>query len=261
MAILVAVVLGALIIGSLTLVQWGFTVLATASVAIGVMELRTGLREGHIDIPIVAVMAGTLVMGPAAYAWGPQGLLTAFGLTVLAIILARSLAGVRGASRDVMGGIFVAAYAPFLAAFSALMLIPSDGPWRVFVFVLVGTMSDIGGYAAGVLAGRHPMAPTVSPKKSWEGFAGSATACVVAGSIVVPLALHGTWWAGALLGALTVLTATLGDLTESMVKRDLGVKDLGSILPGHGGLMDRLDSLLLVAPVAWALLSLLVPAP
>jgi phosphatidate cytidylyltransferase len=260
MAILVGLVLGILIVGSLTLVQWGFTVLATASVAVGVMELRAGLREGHIDIPIVPVMAGTLAMGPAAYAWGPQGLLISFGVTVLATVLARALSGDRDASRDVMGGIFVAGYAPFLAAFSALMLIPADGPWRVFVFVLVGVMSDVGGYAAGVLAGRHPMAPTVSPKKSWEGFAGSAAACIIAGSIAVPLALHGSWWAGALLGAVTVLTATLGDLTESMVKRDLGVKDLGSILPGHGGLMDRLDSLLLVAPVAWALLSLLVPA-
>ena len=106
-------------------------------------------------------------------------------------------------------------------------------------------LSDIGGYAAGVLFGKHPMAPSVSPKKSWEGFAGSVVACVVGGvALVVRWLLDGPWWAGVVLGAVAAVGATLGDLCESMIKRDLGIKDMGSILPGHGGLMDRLDSLL-----------------
>jgi len=104
------------------------------------------------------------------------------------------------------------------------------------------------------------MAPSVSPKKSWEGFAGSTLFCVVGGILGVTLALHAAWWVGALLGLAAVATATLGDLTESMIKRDLGIKDMGNLLPGHGGVMDRLDSLLLVAPVVWALLTAFVPA-
>ena len=120
--------------------------------------------------------------------------------------------------------------------------------------------SDIGGYAAGVLAGRHPMAPSISPKKSWEGFAGSQAAGMVAGALCVVFLLGGPWWAGVLTGALLVVSATLGDLVESMIKRDLGIKDMGTLLPGHGGLMDRLDSLLPTAVVAWVALSLVVPA-
>jgi phosphatidate cytidylyltransferase len=112
----------------------------------------------------------------------------------------------------------------------------------------------------GVMTGKHPMAPSISPKKSWEGAAGSTLACVIAGVVTVMVILGGSWWAGAILGLAVVVSATVGDLTESMIKRDLGIKDMGSILPGHGGFMDRLDSLLLSAPIAWAILTLFVPA-
>ena len=125
-------------------------------------------------------------------------------------------------------------------------------------FILGTVASDIGGYAAGVLAGRHPMAPSISPKKTWEGFAGSVLTCLVVGVAAVILLLHGRWWVGLALGAAAVVTATLGDLAESMLKRDLKVKDMGTLLPGHGGLMDRLDSLLPTAPVAFLILHELV---
>jgi len=127
------------------------------------------------------------------------------------------------------------------------------------VFILVTAFSDIGGYAVGVVFGRHPMAPSLSPKKSWEGFAGSVGACAAVGAISLPLLLGGQWWQGAVLGVAAAAGATLGDLIESSIKRDLGIKDMGALLPGHGGLMDRLDSLVIVAPVAWALLLWFVP--
>ena len=199
-------------------------------------------------------------MMTAAYVGGGQALTVSFGLTCVAVLLWRAVDGLQAAVRDIAGGIFVAAYVPFLASFSILMLAGPDGAWRVFVFILVTVCSDVGGYAVGVVAGRHPMAPSVSPKKSWEGFAGSVAACVLGGALSVSLALHGPWWAGALVGLAAAVTATVGDLTESTVKRDLGIKDMGSILPGHGGLMDRLDSLLLVGPVVWALLTVFVPS-
>ena len=109
-------------------------------------------------------------------------------------------------------------------------------------------------------SGKHPMAPSLSPKKSWEGFAGSVVTCAAIGSVAMPLLLDGLWWTGAILGAVAAGAATVGDLIESSIKRDLGIKDMGSLLPGHGGLMDRLDSLVVVAPLAWALLLVFVPA-
>ena len=138
-------------------------------------------------------------------------------------------------------------------------VVAPDGAARVLVFMICVVASDVGGYTAGVLAGKHPMAPTISPKKSWEGFAGSLLFGIAAGIATITYALDGDWWVGIILGVAGVVFATLGDLSESLIKRDLGIKDMGDLLPGHGGLMDRLDSLIAVAPVAWLILHTLVP--
>jgi phosphatidate cytidylyltransferase len=148
---------------------------------------------------------------------------------------------------------------PFLAGFAMLMLAAPDGPYRVIVFVAVTVANDVGGYASGVLFGRHPMAPSISPKKSWEGLAGSVVLCMLVGAVTVRFLLDGSLLAGVAVGVAAAFTATLGDLSESLVKRDLGIKDMGSWLPGHGGIMDRLDSLLPTAPAVALLLMLLVP--
>jgi len=121
------------------------------------------------------------------------------------------------------------------------MLAAPDGAKRVIVFIGVTICSDVGGFVVGVMAGRHPMAPSVSPKKSWEGAAGSVVACAIAGVGSVVVILGGSWWAGAVLGLTVAVSATVGDLTESTIKRDLGIKDMGNTLPGHGGFMDRMD--------------------
>lgn len=260
MAIAVALVLGGLCLAALTLLSWGWLLLATPAILLAVWELYEGMEAGKVDVPLVPVWLGSVAMLPAAYLGGPAALIVAFGITILAVVCWRVAGGLDHAARDIGGGAFVVAYAPFLAAFSALMLAAPDGNRRVIVFILVTIASDIGGYAAGVLAGKHPMAPSVSPKKSWEGFAGSAAACMLVGAISVPVLLGGAWWAGVLVGIVAVCLATLGDLTESMIKRDLGIKDLGNVLPGHGGIMDRIDSLLLCAPGVWWMLLLLVPS-
>ncbi|WP_040632346.1 phosphatidate cytidylyltransferase [Mobilicoccus pelagius] len=257
-AIGVGVGLGALILASLFIVRWGWLVLVVPALGIGVVELSRAFASGRFSVPVVPILLGTVAMHLGAYFGRGPGLMVAFGATLLAIVTWRSVLGIGRATRDVSAGVFIAAYAPFLSAFPTLMLTEEDGQWRVVTFVLVTICSDIGGYAVGVVAGRHPMAPSVSPKKSWEGLAGSAVSCLVAGMVAVPLLLGGPVWVGALLGLLSVATATLGDLAESMLKRDLGIKDLGDILPGHGGIMDRIDSLLLTAPVAWLVMSLLV---
>lgn len=133
------------------------------------------------------------------------------------------------------------------------------GALVVSTYILMVAGSDTGGYLAGVLFGKHPMAPSISPKKSWEGFAGSLVLAGLLAYLMGALVLGVQWWAAILMGAVTVVVATLGDLAESLLKRDLGVKDLGNLLPGHGGMMDRIDGMIFTAPVAWALLSMVVP--
>jgi phosphatidate cytidylyltransferase len=136
----------------------------------------------------------------------------------------------------------------------------SPGVVQVIIMLLLVVANDTFGYLVGASFGKHPMAPKISPKKSWEGFAGSQVTGMVAGALCVVLLLNGPWWAGVLTGALLVVSATVGDLIESLIKRDIGIKDMGTLLPGHGGLLDRLDSLLPTALVAWAALGLLIPA-
>jgi phosphatidate cytidylyltransferase len=255
----VGVSLGALVLSSLLFRKEGFLAVVIVASCLAVWELRDGLARGRVNVPVVPSMVGAVTMIAASFVGGGQALTVCFGLTCISVLLWCVSDGAQGSIRDITGGIFVAAYVPLLASFSSLLLSAPDGAKRVIVFIGVTICSDIGGFAVGVLAGRHPMAPSVSPKKSWEGAAGSVVLCVMAGIGTVMVMLGGSWWAGAILGLAVAVSATVGDLTESTIKRDLGIKDMGSILPGHGGLMDRMDSLLLSAPVAWAILTVFVP--
>ena len=260
-AIAVGVVLGGGIILALATVRFVFVGIVAAAVAVATWEIAGAMRRGgSIGVALPPLLVGGQAMMWLAWPYGLDGVLVSFALTVLACLLWRFRGGANGYVRDVTASLFVAAYLPLFAAFAVLLVVPSDGAGRVLVFMIAVVGSDIGGYAAGVFLGRHPMAPTISPKKSWEGFAGSMAAGIVGAVATVVLALDGQPLAGVAIGAAVVLTATLGDLAESLVKRDLGLKDMGTILPGHGGLMDRLDSLLPSAVVTWCLLSLLVPA-
>src|SRR4029077_5346089 len=129
-----------------------------------------------------------------------------------------------------------------------------DGSRRTLAFLILTVCSDVGGYLVGSLLGRHHMAAVISPNKTWEGLGGSVLACVVAGVILFPVLLHGPAWQGGLVGLGSVTAAILGDLSESMIKRDLQIKDMGTVLPGHGGVLDRIDAMLISAPVVWLLL-------
>lgn len=254
-AIGVGLGLAALVLVSLFVRKEAFVVLATAAAVVGTWELLRAMAHGNIHPPAVPTLAGAAIIPPVAYAFGPQALAAAVALTFVGILVWRSIGRVRDSAADVAGGIFTTLYVPTLISFAILLVHPADGPQRIVVFILTTACSDIGGYAVGVVFGKHPMAPTVSPKKSWEGFAGSFASCVLAGSLAVHLLLDGRWWIGALMGCCLVVAATIGDLCESMIKRDLGIKDMSNLIPGHGGLMDRLDSLVIAAPVTWAILT------
>ena len=254
-----AVVLLAAVAASLaTFDAFPFVVLAIAAVGVGIWEFRRALSSRGIVLPHEPLHVGSVAMLLAAWAGGAPGLAAALAVTALAVLLWRLRSGVTGYVRDATAGVFLAVYLPFLAGFVILLVRAEDGVWRVVTFVLVTIASDIGGYAAGVTLGRHPMSPVISPKKSWEGFAGSAVSCMLVGWASVTWLLDGRWWVGVVLGALAAVAATLGDLCESVIKRDLGIKDMSQVVPGHGGLMDRLDSLLATVAPTWLLLYYLV---
>ena len=257
-AIASGVVLGVAIIASLAFWKPAFMIIVVAAVLVAVWELGQAFGTGEIRLTREPVMAGGVVMVLAAYFFGAPALVTATALTALVSMLWRLRGGVAGYVMDATAAVFTTVYVPFLGGFVALLLAEERGALAIVTFILVTIASDIGGYAVGVLFGKHPMAPVISPKKSWEGFAGSAVSCVVVGWLAVDILLDGRWWVGVLLGLIAVVMATLGDLCESVIKRDLGIKDMSQIVPGHGGLMDRLDSLLATAAPTWLLLHYLV---
>ncbi|MFJ1763695.1 phosphatidate cytidylyltransferase [Amycolatopsis sp. NPDC088138] len=259
-AIGVGLLLGAAIIVSLLTVRFIFIGIIAVAIAVGTFEFAGVLRRvADTRVAMIPVLVGGQAMIWLAWPFGREGALTAFVLTVLACLLWRLPGGAKGYLRDISASVFAAAYLPLFGAFAAMLVPPSDGVGRVLTFLIGVVASDTGGYIAGVLGGKHPMAPTISPKKTWEGFGGSLVGGVVAGALTLSLLLDGHVWQGVIFGVAIVLTATLGDLVESLIKRDLGVKDMGTLLPGHGGIMDRLDSLLPSAVVSWLLLSAFVP--
>jgi phosphatidate cytidylyltransferase len=262
-AIGVGLGLGGLVFLTLLTVKATFLLYMGIALAIGLAELAGAFAKRDIQIPVVPVAAGGAAVVTCRYWLGSGWALAALALTVVAIFAWRLQGGPTGYVKDVTAGMFATMYVPFLASFVAAMLLPADGAKRVLTFVILTVSSDIGGYFAGITlgrAGRHLMAPVISPKKTWEGFAGSIAAGLAAGGLSVTLMLHGHAWQGLLTGAAAVCAAILGDLVESMIKRDLDIKDMGTLLPGHGGIFERLDSLLVAAPVVWLLLYLFVPA-
>ena len=148
------------------------------------------------------------------------------------------------------------AYIPFLASFLLVMAEEDDGLRRIMTLVVLVACNDTFGYIFGVLLGKHKIAPTISPKKSWEGLVGSILFTAIGGSLMLSTYFNQSWWVGALVGLGAVVTATSGDFIESAIKRDLDLKDMGALLPGHGGVLDRLDSVLLTSPFIWAILNL-----
>ena len=257
-AIGVGVLLGVVVLVSLFVHKEIFIGIAMIASVIGSFEVIRAMEHGHIYSPVVPTIGTAAVTPLIAYLWGAVALAFVVVSAVLLIVVWRSFGESDGMRSDVADASMVTLYVPGLVGFAMLLLHNVDGPQRICVFIIVTICSDIGGYAVGAVAGRHPMAPSVSPKKSWEGFIGSVVACVVGGVLTVWLILDGRWWIGAILGVLVVIFATAGDLCESMIKRDLGIKDMSNLIPGHGGLMDRLDSLLFALPVVWAILTPLV---
>ncbi|MEV5429452.1 phosphatidate cytidylyltransferase [Streptomyces sp. NPDC052701] len=259
-AIGVGVGLGVVIVASLFVVKAVFVGVVAVAVVVGLWELTKRLEERKgIRAPLVPLALGGAAMVVAGYVRGAEGAWVAMALTALAVLVWRMTQPPEDYLKDVTAGVFAAFYVPFLATFVAMMLAAGDGPWRVLTFLVLTVVSDTGAYAVGWRFGKRKLAPRISPGKTREGLLGAVAFAMAAGALCMHFLIDGgAWWQGLLLGLAVAASATLGDLGESMIKRDLGIKDMGSLLPGHGGIMDRLDSLLPTAPVVWLLFVLFV---
>ena len=255
-AIASGVVLAVIVIVSLFTVKWLFGVVVIAALAIAMREMVTAFGVRDIKIARVPAYSAVVILPTVAYFYGPIWQLVATGALLLAAMLWRIRRGVDGYVRDITASFFVITYLPFMAGFLMLTLATDNGPWRVVVFILLTVSNDIGGYFAGIFYGKHPIAASISPKKSWEGFAGSVILQSLVGALSFVFILDAPWWQGVIAGLVLTITATGGDFAESAIKRDLGVKDMGTFLPGHGGMMDRLDSLVPNAFASWALFTI-----
>lgn len=258
-AIGIGLVLGGIFLVSLILLKWLFMFVAAALIGLTVFELASALRFAGRDVPRVASTVLAVATVPVAFFFGVDGL----WLAVLAAVVLISLwrlgeqirpshrAGPLGVLADIGAGALVQVYVTFLAGLYVVLVGLEGGEWWTLASIIIVVVTDIGAYASGLAFGRHKLAPTISPGKTWEGFAGSIVAAVVASILLGWLMLGQPWWVGLLLGVLLALVGTMGDLTESLIKRDLGVKDISTWLPGHGGFLDRLDSILPSAAVAY----------
>ncbi|MEB3983972.1 phosphatidate cytidylyltransferase [Mycobacterium sp. 663a-19] len=269
-AIVVGLFTGGLVVVTAVFAHRYWVVLCSGAALVASHEVVRRLREAGYVIPVIPLLVGGQVTVWLTWPFHAAGAMAGFGGTVVVCMMWRlfmqdnskrpePFAGSPSANylRDASATVFLAAWVPLFASFAALLGYPHDGTGRVFCLMGTVVASDVGGYAVGVLFGKHPMVPAISPKKSWEGLAGSMVFGITAAILIATLLAHKPWWIGALLGVVLVFTCTLGDLVESQVKRDLGIKDMGRLLPGHGGLMDRLDGVLPSAVATWTVLTLL----
>ena len=263
------------VLGGLLFLPLGFVAVTTTFAIFGVWEIFRALEANGTRMPIVPVMTGTVAMPFVAYFGGLESLLFAMLLSCVAVLLWRSIESAAGSANSIFAGVFTLGWVPFFISFAALPLhavggvtplglwpggtVP-QGAWQVAVMLLLVVSNDTFGYLVGASLGKHPMAPKISPKKSWEGFAGSIAGAMLIGVLASIFLLDKPWWVGLVLAVGVVAASTAGDLAESMVKRELGIKDMSSILPGHGGVMDRLDSIVFACPLAFVLYVLVAGA-
>jgi phosphatidate cytidylyltransferase len=264
-SVLYGLLLGAAFLLSILIYKELFIVLVSAAIGFGAWELATALRQKGWYVPRVPAVVGSVLIMPATYIWGPIGqwgftLATSMALMIWRLVhilweKRRSIEQTFSETiRDLSAAAFVIVYLPLTLSFSILLL--KHNPAWVICFVIPVALIDTFGYLVGRKLGRHKLAPGVSPKKTWEGLLASIVAGVVSSVLLVVLVAKQAWWAGLILAAILILAAVFGDLAESLIKRDLGIKDMSSLLPGHGGIMDRLDSLLPAALVTYVFVTI-----
>lgn len=255
-AVLVGVGLLVLALVGLVWLDWLLVLLVVALLVGAVSEVATAVRGIGLQVPRPPLWAAAVALPVSAWLWGVPALFVALAACLALLAVWTALTRHRPTGQFMLAGVFIVLWAPFLLSFAVAMLDQPRGNLLVAITLLMVVSNDTFGYIVGYRFGRTPIAPRISPKKSWEGLAGSLAGSTLVGVVTVPLFVGQPWWVGAILAVTTVAAATSGDFSESMVKRELGIKDMSSALPGHGGVMDRLDSLVFAAPVAYTVLAL-----
>lgn len=220
-------------------------------IMIGVREIAHAYRKGGIELPDYVLMIAATVLLVATWSGETEGLAVSAGLTIPILMFTLLLISQKDFIKRSTSAVFITFYLAVLGGFILLLANHPDGALRIVALVVLIACNDTFAYIAGVLFGKHKLAPSISPKKSWEGLIGGAIASIVGGSLIFYYLFEVNWIVGAAIGVMTVITATCGDLIESAIKRDLAIKDMSNLLPGHGGIMDRLDSALFTAPAVW----------
>jgi len=233
-----------------------FACVVATAVILGIREIVRAFKVRGIYLSISALILASLALSYATWNGGVAGLAVATAIALPILLIQLLTKGPEGFVASATATVFSLLYLPFLGGFLILLARTSTGLERVMTFVVLVGCNDTFGYIVGVLFGKHPLVPTISPKKSWEGLIGSLVFTVTGGVLAFTYIMTMHWWIGAIVGLMIVFTATCGDLIESAMKRDLALKDMGSLLPGHGGMLDRLDSVLISAPALWLALEL-----
>ena len=269
LATLIGLGLGLAMLFSLIVVKELFVLFGAAVIAFTVFELVHAFRRAGRAIDVWPALIGGVGIVVSGYFFDPASRWAVLVGVIVFIVVWRLVAqmahptprSILDVVRDLSAAVFVQVYVSFLGSFAIVLVRQPEGQWWTLAFLIIVIAVDVGAYASGLNFGKHPMAPLISPKKTWEGLAGAAVAAVIAGILLAIFMLNSPWWVGLILGLALLGTATMGDLTESLIKRDLGIKDMSSWLPGHGGFLDRLDSILPSAPIAFALYLLFSGAP
>ena len=256
-SILVSLFLLALIFGSINTEPLLFFALIWVVIMLGVREIAHAYRTGGIELPDYVLMTAATVLLVATWNGNTQGLAVSAGLTIPILMITLLLVSQKDFIKRSTSAVFIIFYLSLLGGFILLLANHPDGAKRIFALVALIACNDTFAYFVGVLFGKHKIAPSISPKKSWEGLIGGAIAAIIGGAFIFHSLFETTWVVGAAIGLMTVVTATCGDLIESAIKRDLAIKDMSNLLPGHGGIMDRLDSALFTAPAVWFALELI----
>ena len=255
-SILVSLSLVALVWLTLAYARVLFAALVAIAVSLGIREIARAFSAVGTRISMRTLIVATCGLTYATWSAGVEGLAVATAIALPVLLIFRLRKGPQDFVKSATATTLALIYLPFLAGFLVLLARPDDGLARVMTFVILVGCNDTFGYLVGVMIGRHPLVPTISPKKSWEGLIGSILFTCLGGALSFNYILELQWWIGVIVGLMIVFTATSGDLIESAMKRDLSLKDMGSLLPGHGGMLDRLDSVLLSAPALYLALEL-----
>lgn len=240
----------------LTFFRFGIAIVVAVAVSLAIKELAHAFSTTDTYVSYRSLLLSSIGLSAAAWFGGIRALAVGAAIAMTLILIGLLRKGPQGFVRSASASVFSLVYLPFLMSFAILLARPSAGFGNVMTLIILTGCNDTFGYVFGVLIGKHPMAPHISPKKSWEGLAGSVIFTAIGGYLAFHYLLDRNGWIGAAVGLLAVITATTGDLIESSLKRDFSIKDMSNLLPGHGGMMDRLDSIVLTAPALWLVLEL-----